>query len=86
MKIQFSILLVVLLASFWPVGLALADHGDPVGGCPSGFELHHFMDHTGEHMHQHIGLTQDLNGDGWICMQMIPNDLHLHVDNGVPLG
>lgn len=77
--------MVALLISMWVASPALAEHGDPVGSCPPVFELHHFMDHSGEHMHQHIGVDQDLNGDGWICMQMLPNDLHLHVDNSIPL-
>lgn len=73
------------MASFQAVGPALAEHGDSLGSCLPAFELHHFMDHSGEHMHHHIGLDRDLNGDGWICMQMLPNDLHLHVDNSLPL-
>ncbi len=85
MKLIFSVLLAALLASFWAAGPALAEHGDPVGSCPTAFEKHHMMDHTGEHMHHHIGLDRDLNGDGWICMQMLPNDLHLHVDNRLPV-
>ncbi|HWQ84231.1 MAG TPA: hypothetical protein VN363_06665 [Anaerolineales bacterium] len=84
MKLLFTVLLVTLLTSVWITGPALADHGDQMGNCPPVFELHHFTDHSGEHMHQHIGLDQDLNSDGWICMQMLPNDLHLHVDNNLP--
>ena len=85
MKKLFSIFLVTLLVSLFLVSTALASHGDPVGRCLPNFELHHFMDHSGEQMHQHIGINQDLNGDGYICMKMLPNDLHLHVDNSIPL-
>jgi hypothetical protein len=37
-------------------------------------------------MHQHIGVDQDLNGDGYICMKMLSNDLHLHVDDSISLS
>jgi hypothetical protein len=36
-------------------------------------------------MHHHIGVTQDLNADGFICMRIVAQDLHLHVDNSLPL-
>lgn len=86
MKKRFAITLITLLVSlFLATTVFAAEHGDPVGGCPPRFELHHFMEHDGEHMHRHIGVKQDLNGDGYICMKMLPNDLHLHVDNARPL-
>ena len=85
MKKTYSVLLVTLLVSLSLAPTAFASPVDPVGSCPPGFELHHFMDHDGDHMHRHIGVDRDLNGDGYICMKMLPNDLHLHVDNSVPL-
>jgi hypothetical protein len=85
MKKLFSILLITLLVSLFLASTAFASHGDPLGSCPPNFELHHFMDHSGDHMHRHIGVDRDLNGDGYICMIMLPNDLHLHVDNFLPL-
>lgn len=85
MKKLFSILLVTLLVSLFLVTTAFASHGDPVGSCPPNFELHHFMDHSGDHMHRHIGIDRDLNSDGYICMKMLSSDLHLHVDNFLPL-
>ena len=85
MKTLLSVLLITLLVSLFLAVPAFASHGDPVGSCPSSFELHHFMDHPGEHMHRHIGVDRDLNGDGYICMKMLPNNLHLHVDNFRPL-
>lgn len=85
MKKLFSILLVTLLVSLFLVTTAFASHGDPVGSCPLNFELHHFMDHSGDHMHRHIGIDQDFNGDGYICMKMLSSDLHLHVDNFLSL-
>jgi hypothetical protein len=86
MKKILSILLTALLMSLFIVNAAFASHGDPVGGCPTGFDLHHFMDPSDEDaMHRHIGVDRDLNGDGYICMKMLTSDLHLHVDNSLPL-
>ena len=85
MKKLFSVLLITLLVSLFLASTAFASHGDPVGSCPPKFELHHFMDHSGDHMHRHIGVNRDLNGDGYICMKMLPHDLHLHIDNSRPL-
>lgn len=85
MKKLFSILLVTLLVSLFLVTTAFASHGDPVGSCPPNFELQHFMDHSGDHMHRHIGTDRDLNSDGYICMKMLSSDLHLHVDNFLSL-
>ena len=85
MKKIFTILVLVILLSQVFSSKAYASHGAPVGACEAGFELHHFLDHDGEHMHKHIGLSQDLNGDGYICMKIINPHLHLHVDNYLPL-
>lgn len=85
MKKLFSILLVTLLVSLFLVTSAFASHGDPMGSCPPNFELHHFMDHSGDHIHRHIGVDRDFNGDGYICMKMLSSDLHLHADNFLPL-
>lgn len=85
MKILLSGLLVVLLVSVFLAAPASASPGDPLGSCPQPFDLNPFMEHSGEHMHEHIGVDRDLNGDGYICMKMLPNDLHLHVDNSKPV-
>lgn len=79
------VLLLSLLVSLFAATSALADHGEPVGSCSPAFELRHVMDHA-EHMHRHIGNDKDSNGDGFICMKHLPNDLHLHVDNVLPLN
>ena len=84
-KKLFSALMVVLLLSQVFSITAFASDGQPAGRCAPPFELHPFMDHSGDHMHQHIGVDRDLNGDGFICMKMISPDLHLHVDNSIPL-
>lgn len=84
-RILLSVLLATLLLAFSVPTAALASEGEPIGSCAPNFELHQVMDHSGEHMHHHIGVDQDFNGDGYICMRMLPNDLHLHVDNFLPL-
>ena len=86
MKKTVHIFLIVLILSLTLVNTALASPGDPAGGCPPVFELHHIMDHTGDHMHQHIGVDQDLNGDGYICVNHLSATMHLHIDNSIPLG
>ena len=82
MKRLSLILLVVFLFTALLPGTAFARSSALAGSCPPGFELHPYMDHSGEPMH--IGLTTDLNGDGYICMRMISPNLHLHVDNFLP--
>jgi hypothetical protein len=84
MKKLLTILLVLLLVSLFWATTAFASPGDPLGAARR-ISIHPFMDHSGDPMHQHIGVTQDLNGDGYICMKMLTNDLHLHVDNFLPL-
>lgn len=86
MKIKTSVLLFTVLLSLLLTSTALAAPGTPVGACAPGFELMHFMVHDGEHMHTHIGVNADLNGDGNICMKALPNNMHLHIDNRLPLG
>lgn len=54
------------------------------GSCPPPFEIHHYMDHSGDSLCVHIGVDQDLNDDGYSCMKMLTNRLHLHVDNFIP--
>lgn len=85
MKKTIHILLIVLIIALALTNTALASPGDTAGGCPPGFELHPFMDHDGDHMHQHIGVNADLNGDGFICVRHLSETKHLHVDNAIPL-
>jgi hypothetical protein len=84
MKRQFLLIVVLILVSLFSVSVAFASNGDPVGSCPGKFDPHPFMDHE-EHEEHHIGLTKDLNGDGWICVKHLSNGLHVHVDNILPL-
>lgn len=86
MKKIVVVFMVVTLFTFSLASSALAatSQSSPAGSCPNNFELMEFMDHS-DHPH-HIGVTVDLNGDGWICMKHVPNtELHLHVDNSLPL-
>ena len=65
------------------------EHGDPVGGCPPPFEMHHAVNHNHEHSgdHHHIGTDTDKNQDGWICIKPSGknNKNHVHIDNVLPL-
>jgi hypothetical protein len=80
-KVMF-VFLIAVLATVFLAAPVQAQQGPPVGGCPPGFMLHHFMDH-GDHHEHHIGLAQDLNQDGMICVKHLPNGLHVHMDNVV---
>ena len=86
MKKVIRVLLVIVLLSIVFTSTAFASNGNPAGSCPPSFELHHYMEHSGDHTHVHIGLDRDLNGDGYICMKTLPFDMHLHVDNSIPLN
>jgi hypothetical protein len=85
MNKKLTLLLVVALLTFALASQALAagNMSDPIGSCPNRFEIMAFMDHA-DHPY-HIGVTVDLNGDGWICMRHLSPTLHLHVDNSIPL-
>jgi hypothetical protein len=76
-------MILLVLVSLFVTSAAFAQNGEPVGGCPAPFERHPFMDHE-EHEDYHIGLAQDLNGDGWICVKHLSNGLHVHMDNVLP--
>ena len=84
MKKLTYIALAMVLVTLFATTTAFGAEGAPVGSCPPPFEVHHFMDPPDDHMHEHIGLTVDLNGDGYICMMMLPSGSHLHVDNNLP--
>jgi hypothetical protein len=82
-KRWFAALLLTLALVLTHTPSVLAQEGQPpVGTCPSGFVLHEFHHHEGEHEH-HIGLAQDLNGNGMICVKHLANGLHVHVDDVV---
>lgn len=71
--------LVLVLAFVFPTAAGASSGLTPVGACPPGFELHEFMAHTDHE--QHLGLTVDLNGNGFICVKPLANGLHVHVDD-----
>ena len=83
-RLTVILVLFVLLVSVRPA--LAAELPAPVGACPTGFDLHFLMD-DGQHMHEHIGIDTDANGDGYVCMMHVGLDdaLHLHVDNNLPL-
>lgn len=83
LKIKLTLYLILGALAFALPITARAAEGNPGVNCPPGFELHHYMEHEGEHKHPHIGVDRDLNGDGLICMKVLPNGMHLHVDNAV---
>lgn len=76
------VLAVALMAVAFLAAPVQAQSRPPVGECPPGFVLHAFM-HHGDHHDHHIGLAQDLNQDGNICVLHLSNGLHVHVDNVV---
>ncbi len=85
MKKLFVVLMLATLVSLNTGAAALADHGEPIGGCPKPFgEPHHAHPHDLHH-ERHIGTDTDRNGDGYICVKHISPDKHLHIDNNVPL-
>lgn len=88
--------LTLTLAFGGGISIALADapilvqeNGEPIGGCPLPFELHHAVDHDHDHggEHHHIGTDTDKNLDGWICVNPSGKDNknHVHIDNNLPL-
>jgi hypothetical protein len=82
-KVILIFMVVVLAAAYLAAPALAARQGPPQGTCAPGFEMHHFMDHQEHHKH-HIGLAEDLNQDGHICVRHLPNGLHVHVDNVLP--
>ena len=85
-KLFSSLLLVVLLLQVFSAAV-YAEPSAPIGSCPKSFELHMAMNHDGDHMHKHVGTDTDHNGDGWICVKFVSVDsnIHVHIDNNLPL-
>ena len=81
--VKAVLFLIVVTLALLSVSTALAEGNVPVGGCPKGFHLHHEMDMDDhdEHMHQHIGIKADLNGDDYLCVLHTTESLHVHIDN-----
>ncbi len=40
-------------------------------------------DHEPSGDDHHVGLSEDLNGDGLLCMMVLKSGLHVHLDNVV---
>jgi hypothetical protein len=85
MKRIMLVVMIIMVVSLSFTVPAYAKSNMPVDACPSGFELMNYMDGNHTDMQMHIGLAMDLNGDGYICMEIISPDLHLHVDNTLTL-
>lgn len=87
----FGVLLVLLLVLTLAPAVLASHPGEPVGACAPVFTLHHVGMHAHDdhdnHMHQHVGLDYDLNGDGYWCVKHVGVDgsNHVHVDNSLPL-
>ncbi len=82
---KISILFLLILAlTLFAVPSAKAETTQPVGSCPNGFQLMQVMQHD-DMEHTHIGVTVDLNQDGWLCMKEATPTLHVHVDDSLPL-
>jgi len=90
MKKFLSALSFVVLVALILSTAVFAQDNAPVGGCPDGFHLHHVMDHDNHigHMHQHVGSAADQNGDGYLCVSHVSvnGNIHVHIDNNVPLN
>ena len=82
MKKTLLMLLTALVLIFTLVSPVQAAGSAP-SACPPGFELHAIGDHL-DHPDHHIGLAVDLNGNGYLCMKMLGNGLHVHVDDVIP--
>jgi hypothetical protein len=92
MKRAYLVFLSLLLLTLVSAGVASADAGEPMYGCPDRFELHKVdMNHMMDDMdHHHVGLAldkADMNCDSWICMKQVGVSQynHVHIDNNVPL-
>lgn len=82
-RFLFSMLLAIVLVFAVAPTVFAADGQPPVGSCPNGFTPHMLDMHDGMEMdHVHVGLTVDLNGDGWICVKEM-GTYHIHVDNTI---
>lgn len=79
-RTTFALILALLLVSI--LAPAAAAQTVPPTECPVGFELHETMHHE-DHDH-HIGLKTDLNGDGFLCVKVLNDDRHVHIDNVIP--
>jgi hypothetical protein len=68
------IVLIALMATF---GVRSADAAQPVGGCPTGYELvtvKYVLKHTGD---EEPDPSMDINGDGYTCLKVLtPQNNH----------
>ena len=86
-KLLASLIVLAIFATLLTT-VAFAHTGEPIGGCPDGFHIVDITHHDhGEHMHKHVGNAKDQNGDDYLCVKHVgvDGDIHLHIDNNVPL-
>ncbi len=84
-SLLYGLLMVVVVFSVFPAtSVFVQDSLIPQASCPTGFML---MEMEEDHEHSggdhHIGLSEDLNGDGSLCMMELASGLHVHLDNVV---
>jgi hypothetical protein len=84
MKKITAILMIILVLSAVFTVTAFAKQAPPIGTCTPGFTQMAVMNPPSDMMHMHIGAQQDLNGNGYICMQMVTPDYCLIVDDVLP--
>ncbi len=79
----------ILVVGISTPSIAMTPSGDPVGTCPTPFQLQPAHDHNDEadYPHKHVGTDTDKNGDGWICVKHVGkgDKIHVHTDNNLPL-
>ena len=87
MKKVVAVLFLALLLALTMTSLISANEGEPQWACPDDFHLHEAGHHDDEHegQHQHVGSSEDVNGDGWICVKHATEQIHVHTDNNIPL-
>ncbi len=69
MRQLLLVLVLVTALTLAAGGTALAQHGDPIGGCPDNFELHH-MHAMGDGNHMHLNrvcYTSALDAQASLC-------------------
>lgn len=82
-SLLYLLLMVVVVFSVFPATTVFAEDSPmPQASCPTGFMLMVMEEDPTAHDH-HIGLSKDLNGDGYLCMKELKSGSHVHVDNVV---
>ena len=88
-RLQTLVVTAALLASLAVVGASPARASSdavPVGDCPNSFHMHQVHGTHGDHEHNHVGNSDDRNGDGYVCAIHVGESgkNHVHIDNNIP--